>query len=183
MRKTIKGTVAKVFSVVLTGAILTGCGESNQSRQDIQKDSSPSVVQEAQKDMNLDEAGTEAAGKNNQTAVTYEDNFAVGSEEARKFAEKVKTVVADKDLDALAALISFPVYIGLPDVGGVESEDEFLKLGAEAVFTEELLRSVEVADIENLQPSMAGFSISDGGACNIIFGVADGILVINGINY
>ncbi len=58
-----------------------------------------------------------------------------------------------------------------------------MKLGAETVFTEELLESVEKADIENFQPSMAGFSISDGGTCNINFGVVDGVLAINGINY
>lgn len=34
-----------------------------------------------------------------------------------------------------------------------------LKLGAEAVFTDELLKSVEAADINSLLPGMAGFSI------------------------
>ena len=65
----------------------------------------------------------------------------------------------------------------------VETREDFLKLGADTVFTEELLESVENADIENFQPSMAGFSISDGGTANINFGVADGTLAINGINY
>ena len=51
------------------------------------------------------------------------------------------------------------------------------------MFTEGLLESVEKADIENFQPSMAGFSISDGGSANINFGVVDGVLAINGINY
>ena len=51
------------------------------------------------------------------------------------------------------------------------------------MFTEELLTSVEMADIENFQPSMAGFSISGGGTANINFGVVNGVLQINGINY
>lgn len=34
-----------------------------------------------------------------------------------------------------------------------------------------------------MQPSMAGFSISDGGPANINFGVRDGVLAVNGINY
>ena len=51
------------------------------------------------------------------------------------------------------------------------------------MFTEELLKSIEMADIEDFQPSMAGFSISDGKTANINFGVVDGILAINGINY
>ena len=40
-----------------------------------------------------------------------------------------------------------------------------------------------MSDIENLQPSRAGFSISDGGKANINFGVVDGVLAISGINY
>ena len=112
-----------------------------------------------------------------------EDNFAVDSKAAKEFAEKVKAAAADKNLDALADMTAFPVYVGLPDAGVVETKEDFLKLGAETVFTEGLLESVEKADIENFQPSMAGFSISDGGSANINFGVVDGVLAINGINY
>lgn len=118
-----------------------------------------------------------------QTSEVYEDNFAVDSKAAKEFAEKVKEAAAQKDLEALAELTAFPVYVGLPDAGVVETKEDFLNLGAEAVFTDELLESVEKADIENFQPSMAGFSISDGGTANINFGVADGKLAINGINY
>ena len=118
-----------------------------------------------------------------QTSEVYEDNFAVDSKAAKEFAEKVKEAAAQKDLEALAELTAFPVYVGLPDAGVVETKEDFLNLGAEAVSTDELLESVEKADIENFQPSMAGFSISDGGTANINFGVADGKLAINGINY
>lgn len=118
-----------------------------------------------------------------QTSEVYEDNFAVDSKAAKEFAEKVKEAAAQKDLEALAELTAFPVYVGLPDAGVVETREDFLNLGAEAVFSDELLESVEKADIENFQPSMAGFSISDGGTANINFGVADGKLAINGINY
>lgn len=172
-----------VLGLVLTGAILAGCGESRQSSQETLEDTSKSAAQETQQETAADEAKTEAAEKNVQTTAGYEDNFAVDSEAAKEFAEKVKAAAADKDLEALADLTAFPVYIGLPDIGVVETKDDFLKLGAKAVFTEELVKSIEMADIEDLQPSMAGFSISDGGTCNINFGVADGILAINGINY
>ena len=65
----------------------------------------------------------------------------------------------------------------------METKEDFLYLGAEAVFTDELLESIEMADIENLQPSMAGFPISDGRIASINFSVVDGVLAINGINY
>lgn len=130
-----------------------------------------------------EKAETEAAGKPAQTSERYEDNFAVDSKAAKEFAEKIKEAAAQKDLEALAELTAFPVYVGLPDVGVVETKEDFLNLGAEAVFTDDLLESIEMADIENLQPSMAGFSISDGRIASINFGVADGVLAINGINY
>lgn len=113
----------------------------------------------------------------------YGDNFAVDSQTAKKFAEKVKAVTAKKDLEGLADLTAFPVCVGLPGVGGVETREDFLALGGDAVFTEKLLKSVEMADIDNLRPSKAGFSISDGGTSNINFGVANGVLAICGINY
>lgn len=130
-----------------------------------------------------EKAETEAAGKPAQTSERYEDNFAVDSKAAKEFAEKIKEAAAQKDLEALAELTAFPVYVGLPDVGVVGTKEDFLNLGAEAVFTDDLLESIEMADIENLQPSMAGFSISDGRIASINFGVADGVLAINGINY
>lgn len=131
----------------------------------------------------VDEADAEPAEKTDQAVAGYEDNFAVDSKTAKEFAEKVKAAVADKDLEALADLTAFPVYVGLPDAGVVETREDFIKLGAENVFMEELIQSVEMADIENLQPSMAGFSVSDERIAGINFGVADGALAINGINY
>ncbi len=165
------------------GAVLTGCGKNSQSHQDTQQENSQSILPETQQDTVIDEAETETLEKSDESTAGYEDNFAVDSKAAKEFAEKVKTAVANKDLEALADLTAFPVYVGLPDVSVVENREDFLKLGAETVFTEELLQSVEMADIENFQPSMAGFSISDGKNANINFGVTDGALAINGINY
>ena len=121
--------------------------------------------------------------KPTQTSEKYEDNFAVDKEAAKAFAQKVKDAAAEKDLEALAELTAFPVYVGLPDVDVVETREDFLKLGADEVFTDDLLESIEKADIDDLQPSMAGFSVSDGRTANINFGVVDGVLAINGINY
>lgn len=142
----------------------------------------------AEEDVEIAEAETvkepiQEAEKPMQTAEKYEDNFAVDSEAAKAFAEKIKDAAARKDMEALAELTAFPVYVGLPGVDVVETEEDFLRLGADAVFTDDLLESVEKADIDNFQPCMAGFSISDGRTASINFGVADGKLAINGINY
>ncbi len=183
MRKKMKRAVVMILSLALAEAVLTGCGESRKSPLETQQGDSQSTLQEAQQDTVVDEMELEGAEKESQITEKYEDNFAVDSMAAKEFAEEVKTAAANKDLEALADLTAFPVYVGLPGVDVVETREDFLKLGAETVFTEELLESVEKADIENFQPSMAGFSISDGGTCNINFGVVDGVLAINGINY
>lgn len=183
MKKKRKRVIVMVLSFTLAGAVLAGCSKSQQSYQDTQQGSTQSVQQESQQNTISNKAETEAVEKNDQTTVGYEDNFAVDSKAAKEFAEKVKVAAKDKDLEALAALTAFPVYVGLPDVGVVETKEDFLNLGAETVFTEELLKSIEMADIEDFQPSMAGFSISDGKTANVNFGVVDGILEINGINY
>ncbi len=208
MRKNLKGTAAIILSLVMTGVILTGCGDLSQPKQDTSQEISTEVSQEdgqepeakaeeeivekqeeesietkeeepAEETSDKVEGSTDAA----QAGTVYEDNFEVDSEAAKEFALQVKEAAAQKDLEALAALTAFPVYVGLPGVDVVETKEAFLELGAEAVFTDGLLESVEAADIDNFQPSMAGFSISDGGSANINFGVVDGVLAINGINY
>lgn len=131
----------------------------------------------------IEKVESEATEEEMQTSQVYEDNFAVDSKAAKEFAEKIKDATAQKDLEALADLTAFPVYVGLPGVDVVETREDFLKLGTDAVFTQVLQESVENADVDNLQPSMAGFSLSDGGTANINFGVVDGVLAINGINY
>lgn len=191
MKKKMKNVAVMVLGFALTGAVLAGCGESQQSRQDTQQGIPTNISEETGQDSvseraetdAVEKAETDAAEKPAQTSEGYEDNFAVDSKAAKEFAEKVKDATARKDLEALAELTAFPVYVGLPDAGVVETREDFLNLGAEAVFTDELLESIEMADIENFQPCMAGFSISDGRTANINFGVVDGVLAINGINY
>lgn len=183
MRKKVKSAVVIMLSFTLAGVVLTGCGENQQSQQDMWSSVPLSVSQENGQDNAVGNAESETVEKPEQSSERYEDNFAVDNEAAKKFAEKVKDAVAQKDLEALAELAAFPIYVGLPDVGVVKTKEDFLKLGAETVFTDRLLESVEAADIDNFQPSMAGFSISDGSTANIIFGVVEGVLVISGINY
>lgn len=140
-------------------------------------------IEEIRDDSVAEMTETNDADEAAQAPQMYEDNFAVDSKAAMAFAKKIQEAVAQKDLEALAELTAFPVYVGLPDVGVVETKEDFLNLGAEAVFTDELLESVQNADMDHFQPSMAGFPVSDGGTASINFGVTDGVLAVNGINY
>lgn len=117
-----------------------------------------------------------------QVSQGYKDNYDVDGDAVSAFAKSIKAAVESRDLEALSELISFPVYIGLDGIGGVETKDELMSIG-DRLFTDELAASVGAADEEALSPSEAGFVLSDGGTANVIFGVMDGELTITGINY
>lgn len=185
------------LALLLTAALclLAGCGqsktpseessvgESQQSEQTLTGQTDPAEESDPEKD---ESAAEEPAAETPQeeSEQTYTDNFSVDEEAAAAFAEKIQAVVADKDLEGLADLMTFPNYVGFPeDPQLVDTREEFLELGADRVFTEELMTEISTADISALQPSQAGFALSASGCPNIIFGVSEGHLAIVGINY
>lgn len=140
------------------------------------------------------EAGTESNTEaNTETASTeststaegaYEDNFAVSTEDATAFAKKIQDAVAAEDLNALADLVNYPVYVALGDGSVIETREDLIALGADKIFTPELKDSMANADLSELSPSMAGFTLySTGDGPNITFNVQNGVLGISGINY
>lgn len=185
--------LVRLMTVVTISVALTACGsgETANSSTDmgisIQTEKTVPVETEEIPPVETEEippAETEEippAETEQKTEGVYEDNFAVEAGDAKAFAEKIQAAVAAKDIEALADLTAFPVYVGI--VGGVEDREAFIALGADTVFTTGLMESVEGADVSNLSPSMAGFSISKEGKENIIFGVVEGRLAISGINY
>lgn len=131
-------------------------------------------------------SGTAGEAPAGEASVTggYEDNFAVDESAVVEFGTKIKDAVAAKDLEALADLTSFPVYVGFTDQSETpETRDEFIALGADRIFTQELMDSVAGAELAGQQPSMAGFVAASGDGPNIIFGVVEGELAITGFNY
>lgn len=119
-----------------------------------------------------------------QAAGGYEDNFSVPAEDAAAFAAKIQAAVMGQDIEALADLAAYPLYIGLEKGGiSVSTGEALLKLGAETIFTPELSEAVANVDEASLTPSKAGFVLSKDGRPNIVFGVVDGELAIRGINY
>ena len=132
-------------------------------------------------------AATEAAGEasaDTADGTSYEDNFAVPTEDAVAFAEKIQAAVANKDLEALADLTNYPVYVSIADSSVIESKEDLIALGTDKIFTKEMKESIANADLSDLSPSMAGFTLySTGDAPNMIFGVREGVLGINGMNY
>ena len=142
-------------------------------------------------DSNSGETANEATDSQQEAADpgdgNYEDNFAVSHEAAVDFAEKIKSAVAAKYQEALADLVNYPVYIGFKDEGQtVDTKEDFMKLDASELFTDDLLNAVANADESEdvLSPSMAGFNLySNDASASLTFSVQDGKLGVTGINY
>ena len=114
-----------------------------------------------------------------------DDNFSVDETETENFAGMVKEAVAQRDLEKLAELAAFPMYIGFPEEEKlIESKEAFLAFDPDMIFTAELMDSVAKADEKNLPPSRAGFILTkESGGPNVVFGLRDGALAVTGINY
>lgn len=197
----------KLALAVTIGAACLGiaaCGQSAESTTETTTAQATEAVTESESTETEEETKTETADKESETeteemeskdaeAEASEstgaeqaglDNFSVDMETVAAMGKDIKAAVEAKDLDALAELASYPVYVGLEDAEDVETKEDFLALGADAVFTDELVQSVTGADETALEASKAGFTLSSGdSSANIIFGVVDGELKITGINY
>ena len=186
--------------LALTTMMIAGCG-SNTKNADSQTEVSTSTetTDEAssdetdteETDSNSGETANEATDSQQEAADpgdgNYEVNFAVSHEAAVDFAEKIKSAVAAKDQEALADLVNYPVYIGFKDEGQtVDTKEDFMKLDASELFTDDLLNAVANADESEdvLSPSMAGFNLySNDASASLTFSVQDGKLGVTGINY
>lgn len=186
--------------LALTTMMIAGCG-SNTKNADSQTEVSTSTetTDEAssdetdteETDSNSGETANEATDSQQEAADSgdgnYEDNFAVSHEAAVDFAEKIKSAVAAKDQEALADLVNYPVYISFKDEGQtVDTKEDFMKLDASELFTDDLLNAVANADESEdvLSPSMAGFNLySNDASASLTFSVQDGKLGVTGINY
>ena len=159
--------------------------EASSSEDTSEPEESASVPQETSEEASSEPAETAASEEASEQEGEYTDNFSVSQEDAAAFAARIQEAVSQKDLEGLADLAAYPLYIGFEDGGvNIESMDDLTAYDAETIFTPELLESVANADTSALNPSMAGFALTQGnGAPNIIFGVRDGSLAISGINY
>ncbi len=169
-----------------------GESETEQSQEPAVQQGSAAATEQADQEQaeqsptDQDPAADTAEGAQQEAAAgsSWEDNFAVDTAAAAEFGGKIKEAVAAQNIEKLADLTAFPVYVGVVGDGTVvETREDFIALGADALFTEEMTASIAGADENSLNPSKAGFTLYSGdGAPSITFGVQDGKLGISGIN-
>lgn len=180
-------TTVMVLSFAACGSQGNGTVASTESTiaSEIQTAESSAEASTAESSTTEAAAGpTTEASADAADGTSYEDNFAVPTEDAVAFAEKIQAAVADEDLEFLADLANYPVYVSIADGSVIESKEDLIALGADKIFTKEMKDSIAGADLSDLSPSMAGFTLySTGDAPNMIFGVREGVLGINGMNY
>lgn len=171
-----------------TGTLLeSGESETEQSQEQAAQQEAAAATEPADREQtDQDPAADTTEGVQQEAADdgSWEDNFAVDTAAAAEFGGKIKEAVAAQDIEKLADLTAFPVYVGVIGDGiVVEKREDFIALGADALFTEEMMASIAGADENSLNPSKAGFTLYSGdGAPSITFGVQDGKLGISGIN-
>lgn len=175
----------KLIFLALTGLLclsLAGCGQSGSTSPE--GGSSPQAEQPAEETAGEDGGRTPEEDGADTEAPQYTDNFSIDTEAVTAFAEQIQAAVAEKDLEALADLASYPLYIGFSDGGeSVESREDLIALEADRIFSEELVSEIAGTDPGGLAPSKAGFALSASGRPNVVFSVVDGRLAIVGINY
>ena len=151
----------KLIFLALTGLLclsLAGCGQSGSTSPE--GGSSPQAEQPAEETAGEDGGRTPEEDGADTEAPQYTDNFSIDTEAVTAFAEQIQAAVAEKDLEALADLASYPLYIGFSDGGeSVESREDLIALEADRIFSEELVSEIAGADPGGLAPSKAGFAL------------------------
>lgn len=197
IRKMVTLLAAFVMLLGLTACQASGAKEENvpteTGNENVEEVQTPADETESpQEDMaDIEDAGADVSGTETTNEETDEsvstamtDNFSADPEAVANYAASIKEAVAQKDMEQLADLTGFPVYVGLEGVDVVETREDFLALDPDAVFSADMCSSIEHADASGLNASRAGFTLmGEGEKPSITFGVVNGELKITGINY
>lgn len=194
-----KRKLAVLGTAIMAAAAITAC-----SGKDAKTTTAAEVVTQADTTAGMTDGETEDAGAASDSETTAESQSSesasqeaalleeaedvshAGAEleqsEIKPFAEKVQKAVADKDMEALAGLCVYPVYVSLGEGQGEEIADEsaFLKMDAGQIFTESLLKEIADTDVDTLEQFGAGVIMGEENS--IIFNNVDGQAAITGIN-
>lgn len=102
--------------------------------------------------------------------------------EQLSFAAEIILAVKYKDMEGLAGLVAYPVYVGAADPEIVESKEDFLAIGIEKVITEEMIQAITGVNLFNISEAEAGIVLGEERP-NIIFSGKAKECGITGMNY
>lgn len=161
---------------------VTQAGTSGETADTETEDTGAASASETPADSQAADSGTREAALLEEAEDVSHAGAELEQSEIKPFAEKVQKAVADKDMEALAGLCAYPVYVSLGEGQGEEIADEaaFLKMDADKIFTESLLKEIADTDVDTLEQFGAGVIM--GVENSIIFNNVDGQAAITGIN-
>ncbi|MBS6645966.1 MAG: hypothetical protein KH366_20510 [Clostridiaceae bacterium] len=120
------------------------------------------------------EAQKESTASPTEESESHNENM--DASELQKFAERIQDLVSKKDLNALAELCDYPLFLNGEEI---EDKDAFLKLDAGQFFSDELLKSISDADPSSLEIFGAGAAL--GGSQTFFINEINGELGITSI--
>ena len=119
-----------------------------------------------------------------QLSAAADEATALGDKDALYTVGQALLAVRDKNLDALAVMATYPLYLGLASGNEVDNKDELLqKYTAEQIFTDAFCESVLHADLLTLTAAAGNLVVSaDGGRPNMIFTKTDAGYKLSAVN-
>ena len=117
-------------------------------------------------------------------SAAVDEATALGDKDALYTVGQALLAVRDKNLDALAGMATYPLYLGLASGNEVDNKDELLqKYTAEQIFTDAFCESVLHADLLTLTAADGNLVVSaDGGRPNMIFTKTDAGYKLSAVN-
>lgn len=94
------------------------------------------------------------------------------------FAEELLEIAEAKDIEKLATMVEYPVLVNGKEIA---DKNDFLALGSDGVFTEELLQALKQTDADNLIFSDNSVMLGEG-SYNIWYETKDANIYVIGIN-
>ncbi len=169
------------FVIALAVSFAAGCGKKGDSTagskaaQMTESETAASIMEES-----LTESGTEGTADSQEEepgALTDDQGEPLADEtykgpgkQAEAFAEKIQEAVSDRNLEALAELITYPcVFInGDQETILLKKQEDLLKQNPDMVFGDDLMVSVAKVDTATLKKTEEGIVLGEG-ASRIIF--------------
>lgn len=165
----------------------TGSRETSSAKQETESGDAASKEGTKPDFSKLDPEETKGPGseEEEENAEERNKNFEdLENSDYEAFAKQVVDAVTARDMGALADLMSYPTYVACvkENDGIVDSRESFMAQDPEAIFDADLVAAMQKADLDHLEPLMAGVIIGED-TPNIIFNSVDGKLGIVGIHY
>ena len=119
-----------------------------------------------------------------QLSAAADEATALGDKDALYTVGQALLAVRDKNLDALAGMATYPLYLGLASGNEVDNKDELLqKYTTEQIFTDAFCESVLHADLLTIKAADGNLVVSaDGGRPNMIFTKTDASYKLSAVN-